>query len=71
MSDPREQEQTGPEISIVDVSFSGSLRMSASDQEQIAESIKQETHGTSLDDVVDEALERARAGWQNQGYLRF
>jgi outer membrane protein insertion porin family len=59
----------GPEISIAEVTFSGSLQMHTSEQSQIADSIKQKTHGTSLDDVTDEALERAREGWQDRGYF--
>ncbi|HEY6410034.1 MAG TPA: POTRA domain-containing protein [Ktedonobacteraceae bacterium] len=39
-------------------------------QEQIAESLKQKASGgTSLDGVTDEALERARLGWQDHGYF--
>jgi outer membrane protein insertion porin family len=44
--------------------------MPVSDQDQIADSVKQETHGTSLDGVTEEALERVRAGWQNHGYFK-
>jgi len=38
-----------------------------SDQDEIATSIRQETHG---DAVIEEALERVRAGWQNRGYFK-
>ena len=61
---------SGPDISIADVTFSGSLRMPISDQEQIADSVKQMTNGTSLDGVTDEGLERVRAGWQDRGYFK-
>jgi len=44
--------------------------MATSDQNKIAASIKQRTHGNSLDEVTDEAVERAKAGWQNQGYFK-
>jgi outer membrane protein assembly factor BamA len=44
--------------------------MPVADQDQIADSVKQETHGASLDGVTEEALERVRAGWQNRGYFR-
>jgi outer membrane protein insertion porin family len=60
----------GPEISIVDVTFSGSLQIPVDEQQQIANSIKQKIHGTSLDDLTDEALEWVRAGWQDRGYFK-
>src|SRR5215470_6813033 len=60
----------GPEISIAEVTFSGVVQMPISDQEQIATSIKQQTHGDSLDGVTEEALDRARAGWQDRGYFK-
>ena len=60
----------GPEISIAQVAFSGDLRLPVSEQEAIAESIKQTTHNTDLYVTVDEALERARAGWQDRGYFK-
>ena len=56
--------------SIAEVAFSGALQIATSDQDQIAASIKQQTKGNSLDEVTNEALERARAGWQNQGYFK-
>jgi outer membrane protein assembly factor BamA len=60
----------GPEVSIDNVSFSGFLQMPISDQDKIAASIRQEIHGDSLDGVIEEALERVRAGWQNRGYFK-
>jgi outer membrane protein insertion porin family len=65
-----EDEPIGPEISIAEVTFSGSLQMPLSDQSEIAVSIKDKTHGTSLDLVTEEALERVRAGWQDRGYFK-
>jgi outer membrane protein insertion porin family len=32
--------------------------------------VKQATHGTSLDDVRDEGLERITEGWQDHGYFK-
>src|SRR5215813_12816031 len=64
-----DKNSSGPEISIVDVTFSGSLQMPISEQEEIVNSIKQKTHGKSLDDVTEEGLERVRAGWQDRGYF--
>jgi outer membrane protein insertion porin family len=65
-----DNDSPGPEISIVDVTFSGSLQMPISEQEEIANSIKQKIHGKSLDDVTEEGLERVRAGWQDRGYFK-
>jgi hypothetical protein len=59
----------GPEVSIAEVTFSGSLRMPVSDQQQTAESVKQKTSGSPLDGVTEEALERVRLGWQDHGYF--
>jgi outer membrane protein assembly factor BamA len=69
-SAPHEGRQSLPEISIDEVTFSGFLQIPVSDQDQIAASIKQQSHGIPLDTVVDEALERARSGWQDRGYFR-
>ena len=64
------EQPAGPEISIADVTFSGALHLPTSDQNAIAALIEEKTHGTSLDDVKDEALERAREGWQDRGYFK-
>jgi len=42
-STTREQQVSGPEISVVGVSFSGALQMPVVEQEHIADSVKQET----------------------------
>jgi outer membrane protein assembly factor BamA len=60
----------GPEISIAQLTFSGFLQLPISDQDQIAESIKEVSYGDSLDATTDEALERVRMGWQNHGYFK-
>jgi outer membrane protein insertion porin family len=60
----------GPEISVAEVTFSGSLQLPISEQDQIADSIKQRTYGKSLEGVTDGAVERVRAGWQNHGYFK-
>jgi len=60
----------GPEISIAGVTFSGFIQLPITDQDQIASSIKQQTHGDPLDSVIEEGLERVRAGWQNHGYFK-
>jgi len=43
--------------------------MPTSDQDQIVASIKQQRYD-GLDGVVEEALERVKAGWQNHGYFK-
>ncbi len=66
-----DEQPSGPEITIVEVSFWGSsFQMPSSEQDRIAASIKQLTHGNSLDEVIDEALERVREGWQDHGYFQ-
>jgi surface antigen-like variable number repeat protein len=67
---PSDQIPSIPDISIAEMTFSGALQMSLTDQQQVADSVKQQTHGHSLDDVTDEALERVRSGWQNRGYFK-
>jgi hypothetical protein len=67
---PRDESPKGPEISFAEVTFSGSLQLPISDQDQIAASVKEESRGPSLDGLVDDALERVRAGWQNHGYFK-
>jgi len=65
-----EEPQSGPETSFTNVTFSGFIQMSFRDQEEIAASIKEQRYGYPLDGVVEEALERVRAGWQNRGYFK-
>jgi outer membrane protein assembly factor BamA len=65
-----DERPSGPEISIAELVFTGSPKMSISDQNQIAASIKQRTHGDVLDGVINEALERVRAGWEDHGYFK-
>ena len=65
-----DESPSGPEISISDVTFSGFIQMPISDQDEIVASIKRETHGSPLNDVVEEALERVRAGFQDHGYFK-
>jgi hypothetical protein len=69
-ADSEKEKASGPEISIVEVVFSGSLELPVSDQEQIAASVKQQGDGNSVDGVIDEALERVKAGWLDHGYFK-
>jgi len=61
---------SGPEISIRNVTFSGFIEMPIWDQQEIADSIKRQKYTSPLDGVVEEALERVKAGWQNRGYFK-
>lgn len=63
-------EPTGPEISIEQVTFNGPLHLSVPEQEAIADDVKLNTHGTSLENVMDEAVERVKNGWQDRGYFK-
>src|SRR5258708_7860772 len=65
------KEPSGPEISVVGVTFSGFLRLPIPDQDEIATSIKEQAHGTgSLGELKELASEIVRGGWQNHGYFR-
>jgi outer membrane protein insertion porin family len=65
-----DKQPSGPEISIAEVIFSGSLQLPVSDQDQIAASIKRLDYGNSPDGATDDAVERVRAGWQDRGYFK-
>ena len=64
------EQPTGPEVWIDNVTFSGFLQLPVSDQENIAASVRKESHGPQRDGVIEEALERIRAGWQDRGYFK-
>ena len=61
---------SGPEISFTNVTFSGFIQMPISDQEEIVASIKRQRYAYPLDGVVEEVVERLKAGWQNHGYFK-
>lgn len=63
---------SGSKISIAEVTFLGSLQLPVFDQDQIADSIKRQDYGKSLDldGVTDDAVERVRVGWQDHGYFK-
>lgn len=63
-------ESSVPTISIAEVTFSGSLEMPITDQTQIADSIKQQEYGNSLDGLIDDAVDRVKAGWLDHGYFK-
>jgi outer membrane protein assembly factor BamA len=60
----------GPETSIAEVTFSGSLQLAVSDQDEIAASIMRQDSGKSPDGATDDAVERVRTGWQDHGYFK-
>jgi hypothetical protein len=64
------KEPSGREVSITGVTFLGFIQLPILDQDQIASWIKQESHSDSVDRVIEEALERVRAAWQNHGYFK-
>jgi len=64
------EQPSGPEVWIDNVTFSGFLRLPVSDQEEIAATVSKKSHGPLFDGVVEEALERIRAGWQDRGYFK-
>jgi hypothetical protein len=62
-------ESLAPRISVAEVNFSGDLHLPIEDRDEVASSIKQGTHGKSVSEVVEQARERTRYGWQNHGYF--
>jgi len=58
------------ELKIAQITFAGSYKLPLPVQEQIAHSIRQQVRGSSVEAVTAQAVERARAGWQNHGYFK-
>lgn len=59
------------DISIANVSFWGSgVQLPISDQNDIAARVESTAHGSSVEDVTDEALELVREAWQDHGYFQ-
>ena len=52
------------------LTFEGDLRMSLSDQDGIAASLKQETYWGKPDAAASEVEERVRRSWQDRGYFK-
>lgn len=61
---------SGPEITIRDITFSGFIQMPVAEQDEIVASIKQKKYVAPLDGLVEEAVERIKAGWQDRGYIK-
>jgi outer membrane protein assembly factor BamA len=64
-----DKQASGAETSVSGVTFSGFLQLPISDQDEIAASIKKRTY-ESPDGATDDALEIAKQGWQDDGYLK-
>jgi len=67
---PQEEPSPSQEISIANVTFSGFIQMPVSDQDDIASAIERNEHGSDLDGLLEEALERVKTGWQDRGYFK-
>lgn len=59
-----------PEVTVTQLTFEGDLRLSLSDQDGIAASLKQETYWGKPDAAASEVEERVRQAWQNHGYFK-
>ena len=66
---PPGERPSGPDISIAEVTFSGSIQLPLSEQRQVATAVQEKTRRSRLEDVVDSASELTREGWQNHGYF--
>jgi len=60
-------ERVHPQVSVAEVNFIGDLHLPIEDRDEVVSSIKQ-LH--QVNDIVDEALERVRYGWENHGYFK-
>jgi hypothetical protein len=63
-----DEEAPAPNVMVADVTFLGSFRLPVADQQEIAEMVKR--YASNADHVVDESLEKVRAGWQDRGYFK-
>jgi hypothetical protein len=67
------QDDNSPDVdvSIAEISFWGlGIQMPASQQNEIAATVRSVVRGNSVSGVVDEALERVREEWQDRGYFQ-
>lgn len=67
---PVSKGHTLAELKVSQVTFAGSSTLPLSTQEQIARSIEQEVHASSVESVTDQALDQAREDLQNRGYFK-
>jgi len=69
LADSEDDHSSDPQVSMAEITFSGELQLPISEQEEIAASIRKNTHATSPDGATEDALERARRGWRDRGYF--
>ena len=62
------EQRSGPVVTVAELSFEGSLLMTAADQAQISASIRQKVYSGDRAEVISQVLERARVAWQEHGY---
>jgi TonB family protein len=63
-----DEKQTGTAVTIAELSFEGSLLMTAADRAQISASIRLQAYSGDLDKVTSQALEKVKEAWQEHGY---
>lgn len=62
------EQHSGPVVTIAELSFEGSLLMTAADQAQISASIRQQAYAGDRAEVISQVLEKTKATWQEHGY---
>jgi outer membrane translocation and assembly module TamA len=62
------EQRSGPVVTIAELTFEGSLLMTAADQAQISASIRQKPYSGDRAEMISQVLERARFAWQEHGY---
>jgi len=67
----RDDNSPNVDVSIAEISFWGAgIQMPAPEQNEVAATVRNIVHGNSVENVVDEALERVREEWQDRGYFQ-
>jgi Surface antigen variable number repeat len=68
---PAKEQSSVMDVSVADVDFWGDdIQLPASERNDIAASVVKLTHGDSVQGVMDEAIERIREGWLDQGFFQ-
>jgi TonB family protein len=62
------EQRLGPVVTVAELSFAGSLLMTATDQAQVSASIRQKAYSGDRAEVISQVLESARVAWQEHGY---
>jgi len=68
LSSSNGEQRLGPAVTIAELSFEGSLLMTAADQAQISSLIRQQMYSGDRAEVTSQVLDRAKAAWQEHGY---